>query len=80
MANPPYKKFIYDYRFNGDTYQFVIPALNRDEADERIRCLSVYGQFVGELLQEYRAPRGLGWFVQLVVAFKCWLENRKNKN
>lgn len=77
MADSPFKTFVYDYRYEGELWSFEIKARDRTEADERIHCLSVYGQFRGELGHKIIAPRGFTWLAYLIIWFRNWLERRK---
>lgn len=78
MPKSPYRTFAYEYRFNNAIWAFNIQALDRDEADERVRILSIYGQYVGEVGHTIVAPRGLTWLAYLITWFKNWLERRKH--
>ena len=68
-----YKTFLYYYRFKDHEWAFKIQALDEQEAEERVRSLSLYGRLQGEEIFSISAPRGFGWLAMIIVRVRNWI-------
>lgn len=71
---PPVRKYLFEYEYEGHHYCFTLPAQSHEEAEARFAQL-VHARYLGQVEAEISVPTVASAPVGLLVRLITWTKN-----